>query len=44
MVFDIMERYGIHEQAELFEADENAFDARVRSGYYRINSGIQKPD
>ena len=34
MVIDILKRYGLHEQADLFEADEEAFDARVADGYY----------
>ncbi|MCE9565797.1 MAG: hypothetical protein K8U57_27550 [Planctomycetes bacterium] len=36
MVIDILNRYGLHEQAELFEADEEAFDSRVREGYYLL--------
>ena len=34
MVIDILNRYGLHEQAKMFDEDEEAFDARVREGYY----------
>ncbi len=36
MVPDLLRRYGFDDHAELFEADEAAFDARVQEGYYTL--------
>jgi hypothetical protein len=40
----VLNRYGLRDLAGLFEADEAAFDARVREGYFVLFPDQRRPD